>query len=515
MKPIGYAHLIEQHGLSALPLPIDRFVSNSASVRTRRERGGRPAEIFPRSYEPGDSTIEHLRFALRYEGLNLEVLALLFERISAGDIEAALREQPTATLSRRLGYLFESLTGQQLTLPPNGPHTRKKIRYVPLLDDSLQFGLELDASPRVARFKVIDNLPGTAAFCPLVRKTPQLQAMAGKHLGGRARAKLEQYDPRLLARAAAYLYLKETHSSFEVERVRPTASRAQRFADLLMEAEAGSPLSEERFVELQNAVVDPRWKEASYRRDQNWLGDDLGYRKKVDFVPPRPEDVCSLMDGLVAMSERLRERPDAIDAVVAASMISFGFVFVHPFKDGNGRLHRYLIHEQLSTAGFTPKGIVLPVSAVILANLQRYQAALEQFSGPLNRRTIFDPDAATRPATGNDAVYFRYFDATEQASFLYGALERTVEHDLDEEISYLLGFDRARAALAGIADWPAHSLELFVRVVRQNGGRLSATKHASHFAWLTDDEVSRFERVVERAFIPELDADEITDFAGP
>jgi hypothetical protein len=142
--------------------------------------------------------------------------------------------------------------------------------------------------------------------------------------------------------------------------------------------------------------------------------------------------------------------------VVIASAISFGFVFVHPFKDGNGRLHRYLIHEQLSTAGFTPKGIVLPVSAVILANI-----------------------------------------------------ERTVAHDLDDEISYLLGFDRARQVLASISDWPSHSLDLFIRVVRQNGGKLSAAKRGSHFSWMTDDEVKRFEVIVDRAFTAVIAAEDI------
>ena len=42
-------------------------------------------------------------------------------------------------------------------------------------------------------------------------------------------------------------------------------------------------------------------------------------------------------------------------------------MFIHPFLDGNGRLHRYLIREELSVLGFTPKGIVLPVSAFILS----------------------------------------------------------------------------------------------------------------------------------------------------
>ncbi len=126
-------------------------------------------------------------------------------------------------------------------------------------------------------------------------------------------------------------------------------------------------------------------------------------------------------------------------------------MFFHPFLDGNGRLHRYLIHEQLSAAGFTPKGLILPVSAVILANLDRYRATLEAFSKPLRGRTRYDPEFPAEPAVGNDAVYVRYFDATEQASFLYFALERTIEHDLDEEISFLRGFDRARSALGALA----------------------------------------------------------------
>lgn len=512
MDPVGYAYLIDRYQLPALPLPVRRVITDAVNARRLRVQGGRPLEEFARSYEPKPTVVGHLSFALRYEGLNLEVLGLLFERIGAAEIEAALREQPTVMLTRRLAYLFEWLTGR--TLEPPGGALGTKLRYVPVLDESLQFGLALGASPRIEKYKIIDNLPGTPGFCPLVRKTAYLATMVDKGLKERTQATLAKYDPQLVMRAARYLYLKETHSSFEVERVKPSASKAQRFADLLQAAETDAQLSEERFVELQNAVVDPRWMEASYRLEQNWVGTDYGYRVRVDFVPPRPEDARALMEGLVAMAERIRARPSAIDAVIAASAVSFGFVFVHPFKDGNGRLHRYLIHEQLSTAGFTPKGIVLPVSAVILANLDRYRETLEAFSRAVLARTSYDPAVPDAPATGNDAIYFRYLDVTEQASFLYDALERTVEHDLDAEISFLLGFDRARSALSAIADWPGHSLELFIRVVRGNDGKLSANKRKAHFEWLTDAEMARFETVVERAFTLQLEAEEILFLPG-
>jgi hypothetical protein len=488
---------------------VTRLISDAAPSRLQRDRGGEQIEEFPKVYEPDPTVLGHLRFALRYEGINLEVLRLLFERTGGGEIEEALRARPGAPFIRRLAYLFEWLMGQELPITTDTPPAARKRSYEPLLDARLQFGLAPNAGLRIEKYRIIDNLPGTPAYCPLVRKTPYLEGMIKKGLQARTAATLAKYDPQLVKRAAMYLYLKETHSSFEVEHVKPTASRAQRFADLLKEAETGTPLSEDRFVQLQNAVVDPRWMEASYRLEQNWVGTDYRYRKKVDLVPPRPEDVRPLMDGLVAMSERIRNSPGAIDPVVIASALSFGFVFVHPFKDGNGRLHRYLIHEQLSTAGFTPKGIILPVSAVILANIERYKDALESFSRKVNALSSYNPDVPNAPAKGNDAVYFRYFDATDQASFLYDAIERTVEHDLDDEISYLLGFDRARDVLTSIADWPSHSVDLFIRVVRQNGGKLSATKRGSHFPWTTDDEVKRFELIVDRAFTPGIDAEDI------
>ena len=45
------------------------------------------------------------------------------------------------------------------------------------------------------------------------------------------------------------------------------------------------------------------------------------------------------------------------------------------------------------------------------------------------------------------------------------ALERTVETDLEQEITFLLGFDTAYKSLKEILDWPAHSLDLFIQLV--------------------------------------------------
>jgi hypothetical protein len=489
LQTMGYRWLIDRYRLAARSPSVAVRIDPKVKGRKSRRVGNDEIQVFEPKYKPADTLTAQLQFALRYEGLNLEVLSLLFDRAGADDIDAWLAESPESVYARRAGYLFEWLTGRTLN-----PAVPPKTRYVPLLDTALQFGVENGI--RDSRYRVVDNLPGTPDFCPLVRRTAYLDAMVNKDLRARTQTVLAAYDPDLLRRAAAFLYLRETQSSFEVEREKPSTNRAQRFADLLRQADTGEPLTEERLVELQHTVVDDRFHEFAWRHRQNWIGKDHGHRQLIDFVPPRPADVPRLMRGLLATAARQQQ----MDAVALAATIAFGFVFIHPFMDGNGRIHRYLIHDVLAKAGFTPRGIVLPVSAVILANLDDYIAALAAFSKPLLTMTDWDPLTPDVPARGNDAIYYRYYDATPQAEFLYGALERTVEHDLQSEIDYLLGFDRAHTRLNAMFDWPRQDLDLFIRVVQQNDYQLSRNKRSSRFDWMSDQEAAAAEAAVRDAF---------------
>lgn len=489
IKLIGYARLIKKYNLECIPPVRTAIIDTAIKGRIATD------EIlkFEPKYRPEDNLADDLQFALSYEGINLQVLHFLFKENVKELIQNWLNALPESKYTRQIGFLYEWLTNDYLE-----SNVSAKASYVPVLDEKLQFGLI--NGEKNQKFRVINNLPGNHNFCPLVRKSKFLKEVVNKNLKLRTQETLAEYDPDLLRRAAAYLYLKETQSSFEVEREKPSPTKAQRFADLLRETETGTPLSEDRFVELQNAVLDPRFQDVSYRNQQNWIGENKGYRNKISLVPARPEDVRVLMDGLVQQAESFRQNNQSIDAVIMATCIAFGFVFIHPFMDGNGRLHRYLIHEILSAAGFTPKGIVLPVSAVILANLDQYVEVLEAFSKPLVARTEYNPDTPNVPATGNDATFFKYFDATEQASFLYKSLENTVENDLQNEIAFLIGFDKARSQLNGLFDWPPHSLDLFIRLVHQNNYELSKTKKQSHFEWLSDDEVAVFKNLIKEAF---------------
>ena len=499
---VGYSQIIEQYQLEALPLLASARIDTAVKGRDQRQMGQEQLMLFEPRYQPESTLTGQLQFALRYEGINLQVLALLFEQGVEDELIQWLAERPNSIYARRACFLYEWITGKslELTLTVSG-----QAKYELAADPDLQFAYQ--TGEKNQRYRVLDNLPGTGDFCPMVRKTTFLAEAESSNLKAAIEQTLQNYDEELLRRAAAFLYLKETQDSFEVEREKPSPDKAQRFADMLRDADARQPLSEERFCDLQNAALDPRFHEYTWRHQQNWIGKDLGYRQQIDFVPARPDDVTSLMNGLVQTIEKIEsaEHNDelTLDAVVLAAIVAFGFVYIHPFMDGNGRIHRYLIHDILVRAGFTPKGIIIPVSAVILANLDDYIEVLESHSRPIQARTTYNPDCPEVPATGNDAIYFRYFDATRHAEYLYDALKRTVEKDLKEEIEFLLGFDRAYRELNSAIDWPGHSLELFIRVVHQNNGELSKTKRTSHFEWMTKDEIQRAEEAVRQAFVRE------------
>lgn len=488
IESVGYTRLISTFNLECVEPSLNAVIDTA--IKGRKETEGTLS--FEPKYRPENNLIGDLQFAFRYEGINLQVLYFLFRKEVKTQIQTWLDRQPESKYARQAGFLYEWLTNDSINT--NVP---SKASYIKLLDDKLQFGIS--SGVKTHKFRVINNLPGNQNFCPLVRKTDFLKESVSKDLKNRTQDTLAKYDAGLLRRAAAYLYLKETQSSFEVEREKTTPAKAQRFADLLKEADIGVPLSEDRFVELQNSVLDARFQDVSYRTQQNWIGESKGYRTKISLVPARPEDVHNLMGGLVESAERFRQDNESIDAVIMAACIAFGFVFIHPFMDGNGRLHRFLIHEILSAAGFTPKGIVLPISAVILANLDEYVDVLESFSKPLVLKTTYNPDVPEAPATGNDAVFFKFFDATDQASFIYKSLENTVENDLQSEIAFLLGFDQAKTKLNTLFDWPPHALDLFIRVVHQNNYVLSKTKKQSHFEWLNEEETDTFQKLVKDA----------------
>jgi hypothetical protein len=247
-------------------------------------------------------------------------------------------------------------------------------------------------------------------------------------------------------------------------------------------------------------IEDLRFVRAGLRPDGVFLGErDHDGDPLPEFIGARPSDLSDLMEGLLDANNRMRE--GRLDPVIQAATTAFGFVYIHPFQDGNGRLHRCLIHHVLAERRFSPPGILFPVSSVMLDRIDQYRDTLRAHSAPLMDFIEWRPTPERNVEVLNDtADLYRYFDGTEAAEFLYDCVQRTVDHDLPQEIDYLQRHDDALRRIMDAVEIPDRLAESFIQYVRQNNGRLGKKRRENEFAKLTDEEVRALETVVRDAF---------------
>ena len=98
------------------------------------------------------------------------------------------------------------------------------------------------------------------------------------------------------------------------------------------------------------------------------------------------------------------------------------------------------------------------------------------------------------------AKWYRYIDFTRQTEALFVFIEKTINTDLVEELAFLVNYDESKQATQEIVDMPDRQIDLFIRFCLQNHGQLSATKRASHFEFLSEDEIGRMQRAFQSAF---------------
>lgn len=481
VEPIGSYALIREFGLKVPPPAVrsEAIVGMRRSIYTLTE----VIEQYPRNFIPKDA-IGHLKFALRYEPVALSVLDPVLHAINPTQLETWIRAEAQGVYARRAWYLYELLTGRTLDIPDSG-----RLAYAELLNPELHITA---ASRRSPRHRIDDNLLGDPSYCPLLRRTEALQNAINAGFDKETRAMVESCDPSILARAIQFLYTQETKSSFAIESEVPSHSRTERFVRVLAHAAEFRSSDPHAYVELQNTIVDPRYAAKGWRDVQNYVGRTRSDgTEHVYFVCPKPEDVPSLMQGWIHCVARLFD--SALDPISMAAAVSFGFVFLHPFEDGNGRIHRFLIHHVLARENYTPAGILFPVSAVMLRNRRAYDAVLNAYSTriqPFIEYTLSESGEMT--VLNETARLYRYWDATPFAEYLYGCVAETIRQDLKEEINYLALFDASVRAAMEIVDMPDRRASLLVRLILQNNGALAAGRRAL-FPEVTDPEIEAIE----------------------
>jgi Fic/DOC family len=485
--PAGYAALIHAYDL---PVPVPRVLCAIGTRHRIIEDAG--WRLYTPRHAP-EATLEgHLTFALKYEGLDLATLKRLFLGLSPGAIEELVTATPTGIYTRRVWFLYEWLLSRRLDLTD-----ADKVSYVDAVDTDLQYA----AGPRnSARHRVRNNMPGTPEFCPLVFKTAALDEFIAQDLKARARAVVSEVPKDLLARTAAFLLLKDSKSSYVIEGERPPQDRIQRWGRAIGEA-GRAPLDENELLRLQRIVIgDERFVKLGLRQEGGFVGEhDRDTQRPIpDHIGARPEDLACLIQGLIDFDHTAENE---LEPVIAAAVLAFGFVYIHPLQDGNGRIHRYLMHHVLARRGFNPPGVHFPVSAAILDMIDVCRAVLESYSARLLPLIRWESTEKGNVNVLNDTGdFYRFFDATPHAEFLYACVRRTIDEDLPEETRFLKNFDQFRAGIENIIDMPERTLNNLFGFLRQNNGQLSRRAQENEFAELKADEIRQIEDLYRASF---------------
>jgi hypothetical protein len=464
MTPIGYEHLRRR---SAAALPPRGYPARVAPVAKLA-----PLDTFlavPSVMAPAETdTMGHLLFALKHEGTDLGVLGQVLASLPEAQILEQLRAAPNSQYLRKAAYLWEHFNRRPIAdAPPAGG------AVIPLFDPKRYL---TRSGPRDKRWRVEFNGLGTLGYCATVERTPAIEALLGKDILEQARTFFASMPPEVLDRATQWAYLSETWDSFAIEQETPSPNKQRRFMALLRQAHERRDMSEQYLVELQNGVVDnPLDQAVEFRNQQNHLANAGHGALGVTYVPPAPELMVELMQEWMHFANDLAKN---LDPLVGASISSFGFVFIHPFMDGNGRLSRFLFHHALCRSGQLENGLLLPVSIAMKKHEAEYLRTLQAFSKPLREMwdvEWIDGDRFNFQFKGSDQAY-RYWDATECVTFGMKMAEQALNTELRHETAFLARYDAIVKAVDERYDVRGSVLSQLVMQCLDNGGVISKNR---------------------------------------
>ena len=481
--PLGAAWLANAYGV--MPLGRLPVLSQAGGRRATQVNDGFRLETYTEAMRPAATPAAHLQFHLRHEVPHFEFLARLFERSGPDFVQAWIVAEPTGQYARRAAFLYEWLTEQMLERPE-----RLSGNYVDAIDEAKAVAASADRIVKVQRWRVNDNLPGTRYFCPLVVKTDAVHRAAALDVPQLFAELTAEFGEDLLMRAAVWMTLRESKASFAIEGEADKVGRVQRFADVMARCtgQGEVPLSDAALAELQRDILGERTTITHFgvRQSPVFVGETVRYQEVVHYVAPAAEDVAAMLQGLQTFLEKTQGQSSTMRSAVAA----FGFVYIHPLADGNGRVHRFLVNDILRRDGVIPEPVILPISALITDDAgerRSYDRVLDQVSKPLmqavREQVVFEPVQTTYSDGVVSNVCFhgaqqaqplwRYPDLGPHVVFLSNIIGRTLTEQMREESRYLRSHMRARAALKEVVEMPDLQADRVLRSIEQNHGELS------------------------------------------
>lgn len=475
---------------------------------------GISTETYVESMRPSATVRGNLTFHLKHEIPNIELLSRLFEKIDPQELVCWIADEPTGQYARRVGFLYEYLTGKVLAI-----EVEISGGYVDLIDDRKLVAASKGRSVANRRWRVRDNLPGTPMFCPMIRKSTASDLAMAVDIPKLINELEIEFGHDLLMRSAVWMSLRESKSSFAIEGETDQLDRIQRFADVLARrtGEGVWPLDHESLAVLQSEILGKRTTLAHFgiRLSPVFVGEVVRYQEVVHYIAPPASDMPGMLDGL----KTFLARTEGQSAVMRSAVVAFGFVYMHPLADGNGRLHRFLINDALRRDGALPYPMIIPVSSLITRDLverRAYDRILDEISRPLmsslaelyefsNAYTTYPDGIRSNFMCYGDHVArhaWRFPDMTQHVIYIGQLLERTIVEGMRAESAYLRSHDVARAAIKDILEMPDLQVDRVIRSVEANKGRLSNVL-AEEIPMLNNSAIwEAIVNAVERAFMP-------------
>jgi len=461
---VGYEFLRDHLNLSAFPCSVPARISNAPKIRERAGFLEVPETVAPLTHD----TLEHVLFALKHEGINLQILCQAMRRIPMDKIVSAVTNHPASKYVRMAAYLWEQFSGQEINDVPSatGP-------YVDLFDDTKYL---TGRRQRNTKWRIDFNGLGNMHWCPTVKKTESIKNLLSKNTLKCAQEFVREMDSNMRDRAMSWSYLSETESSFAIEREAPSNSKTQAFTDLLKRAKDKSPVTEDYLVQLQNlAMTDKARFDVQFRNRLNWLRGAGGGVLAVTYIPPEPTLIPDLMAQIMNL---VNDPPQDVNPLVVGSLASFAFVFTHPFMDGNGRLSRFLFHKVVCKSEVLDQGLVLPISIAMKRNESAYLEALKSFSAQARKNwdvMMIDEFNYEFKFKGDPSIY-RFWDATKCVEFGLEMAEQSLQVDLKKECEFLKNFDYVFKNVNDQIDVENNILSLMIRICLKNNGEFSNNK---------------------------------------
>jgi len=326
----------------------------------------------------------------------------VFKRYPDAEFIDILEKIPDEKQTRRLWFLYEFILQKTLLIPDVS-----KGDYVEALDSEAFYTSSRPV--KLERYRILNNLLGDSDFCPVVRKTEKtMKKMPGDI-------------------TFSGTYEDEVEASFKLEGETPDKDTKDYFAELLRSAGKTDHCTKTGLVEIQNRIVEPELRNNGYRTKQVYLGKMITPRKiEVHNICPKPDDIEYLMSGLIRAHNIMKE--GSVSPLIHTAVIAFGFVLIHPFEDGNGRIHRFLMHSILSLRKAIPENSILPLSSVILENYDGYMNVFSRYAAEVMKNTEYKIDEKGVLTVLNDtADIFRFPDMTEFVEYFVSVVDKTVK----------------------------------------------------------------------------------------